>query len=264
MRVIGLLLVVLISCLCYSQDNYRSIDKLLLSLSHMDIVPPDANLSVEAICGSSIDEMSVTTNRFFDVVREYCTNLCSRAAATNEQQATKCKGALNLLRDYDPLRSNDTFAFCATNSTDATISFVAALSYAEHAGLDQAAELLRSSQENHAQQMNHAAIGRGIIRSFERHGGSAAETNKAVLIVLDAMDKAYGRWHIFDKSACRWWPDYATSSNRYLAAQRALQVVPPPASSNYLNRVIAELEALPPGTMHLLPTNHLGTAWSEE
>ena len=56
---------------------------------------------------------------------------------------------------------------------------------------------------------------------------------------------------------------YARHEVCYVAAQLARQADPPCASSNYLARVIAELEALPPGTMQMLPTNHLGQAWQE-
>ena len=56
---------------------------------------------------------------------------------------------------------------------------------------------------------------------------------------------------------------YARHEVCYVAAQRARAADPPCVSSNYLARVIAGLEALPPGTMQMLPTNHLGQAWQE-
>ena len=103
----------------------------------------------------------------------------------------------------------------------------------------------------------------GMFRGLNARYVKAGMTNKVLSVALGCLNEM-GAWKQADFETRFLWPEYATSSNRYLAAQRALQIVPPPASSNYLNRVIAELEALPPGTMHLLSTNHLGTAWSEE
>ncbi len=102
----------------------------------------------------------------------------------------------------------------------------------------------------------------GMFMAFKETRTSHAVTNRIVSLGMKALPRGetFG-W--FDDRMCEWWPAYATSSNRYLAAQLARQADPPCVSSNYLNRVIAELEALPPGTMQMLSTNHLGQAWQE-
>ena len=102
----------------------------------------------------------------------------------------------------------------------------------------------------------------GVFRGLNSRISTSVETNRVVSIALTCLGR-HVAWKESDCEVCYLWSAYATSSNRYVAAQRARAADPPCVSSNYLARVIAELEALPPGTMQMLPTNHLGQAWQE-
>ena len=253
--------VVLQQIICFGDDPYSPIKDLIRSISRVDVPPRGADVSMGAICGPTIEAMGGDTNRFFDLARAYCTNLCMNVGPLDRNGLMQYRGVLNILRDYDATRSKESFAYCATNSQDEAMTFVSALCYSECASDVERASLYVSSVDG--AQGTRDSICRGIVRAFEINGGSGVETNRMALLGLSMLSSQISCWHLVDKDVCVWWPDYATSSNRYVAAQRALQTVPPPASSNYLNRVIAELEALPPGTMRMLSTNHLGQAWQE-
>ena len=249
------------TCECLGTWDCPPVSNLLHAVARLDVIPSGADLSVEALCGPTIDELGGNTNLFFDLVRECCTNLCGRLDVTNRNESVRCRVALNILRDYDAFGSKSTFAYCATNCQDTTLAFAAAFCYSECA----------SGAERHCLYRDianmpleiRAEISKGIFRAFSLNGGSGVETNQMALLGLKVISDHLPCWRQADKCISTWWPAYATSSNRYVAAQLARQADPPCASSNYLARVIAELEALPPGTMQMLPTNHLGQAWGE-
>ena len=80
-------------------------------------------------------------------------------------------------------------------------------------------------------------------------------TNRTVRYFLDLADT--GRWQTIlpDKTLCKMFQGYSTSSNRY---EHIVSRIPTATSlnmSNYLFSVRSELLALPPGTMQMLPTN---------
>ena len=216
------------------------------------------------VAGDVLAEWGVESNQFISALNEYALRISNEVGdGSNRQDVVRLRRVLNILNDYDGSNSSETFAFCATNSNDASVAYSAARQYSVNTAADSAISLLTASVHHVSSGMLNYIQG-GVSSAFDDLGGTVVQTNKLISLEMNYIAQNKKRWGESDGYICRWWPDYATSSNRYLAAQRALQVVPPPASSNYLNRVIAELEALPPGTMQLLPTNHLGTAWSEE
>ena len=249
------------ACVCQGSSNCAPIRDLLRAVGRLDVIPSGADFSVETLCGPTIDELGGNTNLFFDLVRAYCTNLCGRIGVTNRDELAQCRAALNILRDYDAIRSKPTFVYCATNCQDVSLVFASALCYSECASSTERHSLYREIADMPLEVRTE--ITRGIIRAFSLNGGSGVETNQMTLLGLNVISDQLSCWRQTDKCISVWWPAYATSSNRYVAAQLAREANPPCVSSNYLARVIAGLEALPPGTMQMLSTNHLGQAWQE-
>jgi len=97
-----------------------------------------------------------------------------------------------------------------------------------------------------------------IQEVFEKSSRSNAETNRIVALLMHVANE-YNQhaWSAkkFDVHACDLWPMYATSSNRLDYINMHLADDMPSKASNYFANVRAELLALPPGTMQMLPTN---------
>ena len=225
--------------------------------------PGADRLSFQEVCGEALATWGVGSNQLFSVLRDYAVDrVRTNGFATNRLEVVRVRRALNMLKDYDGVNSAETFLQCATNCGNASVAYSAFRQYALSGGIDAAIGVL--AQESGVGSPETAVFVQGGASSaFDDIGGTSTQTNKMISLEMRHILFCRRRWSESDGYVCRWWPDYATSSNRYVAAQRALQAIPPPASSNYLNRVIAELEALPPGTMRMLSTNHLGQAWQE-
>ena len=187
----------------------------------------------------------------------------SASIATNRLDKARLSVAVLLMSRYDITNSAPLFASIVARGNCEEIVSEAAFSYAAGQGVS-APTMKNSLVEDWAtlESGRRAKAYEGAFRGLNSIVGSSVDTNRVVFIAMKCIEKNIA-WRQGDSELCYLWPDYATSSNRYVAAQRALQTIPPPASSNYLNRVIAELEALPPGTMRMLSTNHLGQAWQE-
>ena len=240
------------------------VEHLLDALSHVDLLPDGMqNAGVADICGPTIDELGCGTNQFFELVGSYSTNLCVMGDMEDRVTRTRFKAAISLLDDYAPSNSVSVFSFCATNSEVPSVIKYCSLAFAKSAGVDEAVALYESDDVLHLSHPLRSAMCEGVSVAFESTGGSSSATNKMVMFGLKVLSERNSYWGQMDETLCCWWPAYATSSNRYVAAQRARAADPPCVSSNYLARVIAELEALPPGTMQMLSTNHLGQAWQE-
>ena len=238
--------------------------RLLDALSHVDLLPDGVrNASIADICGPAIDELGCGTNQFLEFVGSYCTNLCVTGDMEDRATRTRFKEAIALLDDYAPASSASAFAFCATNCPVPSVIKYCSLAFAKSAGVDEAVALYGRDNVSQLSQPLRVALCEGVSVAFEVTGGSSSSTNRMVLFGLNVLSERNNYWGQMDETLCCWWPAYATSSNRYVAAQLARQADPPCASSNYLARVIAKLEALPTGTMQMLPTNHLGQAWGE-
>ena len=248
----------------FALDAQQHVEALVDALSHLDVLPAGVTeVGLSEVIGHCAEELGCETNQFVDAVRTYCTNICVRGNMSNRLDRARFKGTLMLLDEFAQGDSLETFAFCVTNNADPTLAGYSMLAYAKACDVDGALAFHERAGEALSAEIKKDAVCKGVLSAFVLNGGDVQATNAMVRFGLSALSSRSGCWGALDEHLCDWWPDYATSSNRYVAAQRALQTVPPPASSNYLNRVIAELEALPPGTMRMLSTNHLGQAWQE-
>ena len=242
------------------------VESALDSFSRMDIIPADSEcMSTIELCGPIITtKFAGNTNLFVSQVQEYCTNLCSGCEISSGVERARAKTCLEILREHGGLLSRLSFAFCATNCTDIDICDIAAYNYAEMVGpVDELVNFFRSDDVQALPLDRLNAISESVLFAFEANGGTSLETNRMISIALEIVAGNRHSWNTADHMVSKWWPDYVTSSNRYLAAVSARNAIPTPTSTNYLNRVISELEALPPGTMQMLSTNHLGAAWNE-
>jgi len=97
-----------------------------------------------------------------------------------------------------------------------------------------------------------------IQEVFEKIPRTNAETNRIVALLMHVANeyKMYP-WSAkkFDWHACTLWPGYSTSSNRLEYIDLHFADDMPSKASNYFANARAELLALPPGTMQMLPTN---------
>lgn len=187
----------------------------------------------------------------------------SGVTATNADERMRLSTAMLLLSEYNLTNSLPLFSMVVTNGTDESMVEEAAV-YVGY-GLGASPDLVRFLGSNGFVGMADSRVGAaqsGVFRGINYGKGDALATNRTISIALNCL-KDSRTWRSGDCELTYVWPAYATSSNRYVAAQLALRADPLPASSNYLDRVIAELEALPPGTMQMLSTNHLGQAWQE-
>ena len=264
MRRLVVLLVLGFSCAIFARTESERVQALVDAFSHFDLMPTGmSEVHVSDVMGPCVDELGCETNQFMSVLRSYCTNVCVRGDMASRTDRARFKGALELLDAYSPEDSIETFAFCATNNGDAALVRFATLAYAKPCGVDARIAFYDSPGVADLSDKLRDSVCKGIVSAFDLNGGDGVSTNKMACFAIRMLSAQIGCWGGLDESLCAWWPAYATSSNRYVAAQRALQADPPRASSNYLARVIAELEALPPGTMQMLSTNHLGQAWGE-
>ena len=219
--------------------------------------------SFHDIFGTVWEDRGVESNQLFDILREYAVTVAATdGLITNRTEVLRLRRVLNILNDYDGFNSTDTFLRCATNCCDISVAYSSFRQYALNAGVDRAMDVLNTGIQGVPQERTLCIQG-GAASAFDDHGGSTTQTNRMISLEMRNVLQLQNRWSESDGYICRWWPAYATSSNRYVAAQLAREANPPCASSNYLARVIAELEALPPGTMQMLSTNHLGQAWQE-
>ena len=220
--------------------------------------------SLSELCSAEIAETGMTAVEIYSNLMAVVTNVGVQASlATNENEFAYFSGAAWILDRYGNGRDYvQSLSYVMTNSPVSEVVLLSGYYYAR-ADLGSCIRLCESGGLSGMPDGLRERAYAGVYNGFNSKESSETRTNEMICVAMSALPSVRMGWGQTDREICRWWPDYATSSNRYLAAQRALQIVPPPASSNYLNRVIAELEALPPGTMHLLPTNHLGTAWSE-
>ena len=252
---------------CPAADNPDvDIEELLLALSSEDVsdegefVPTTVENDYSAFLAEKHMTGNQLLNRVGDIVKAAASNV---STATNHFKRRIVSCGLNFLNDYGGTNAYSVYTFVITNAVpEVAVDLASFYSCTKDVEANCASSVYQAQDFWNMSMSQRAPAVLGLTMAFDAKRPSQAVTNRMLAVGMKALPRgeSFGQ---FDSRVVDWWPDYATSSNRYLAAQRALQVVPPPASSNYLNRVIAELEALPPGTMHLLPTNHLGTAWSE-
>ena len=197
-------------------------------------------------------------------IREAVTNYArSATVTTNETEKMRLSCGMLLLERYDLTNSLSVFEEIVTNGLAVDVVPEAAFYLGEANGIMSGP--VRGWLENAWSTLpfeRRAKAYAGVFRGLNSRISTSVETNRVVSIALTCLGR-HVAWKESDCEVCYLWPAYATSSNRYVAAQLARAADPPCASSNYLARVIAELEALPPGTMQMLPTNHLGQAWQE-
>lgn len=220
--------------------------------------------TVENDCSVYLAEHGMTASQLVasvsTLVREMTTDT---AVSTNSFVYRVYSCGLAFLSDYAGTDASQIFAYTMTNCVAEEIVDLASYCYCKKnmevncgAGIYSSPEFWNIPTPRRARAVD------GLCWALDSHGGSAAVTNRILGMTMRLLPKGESFGH-FDRRLIAWWPAYATSSNRYVAAQLAREANPPCASSNYLARVIAGLEALPPGTMQMLSTNHLGQAWQE-
>ena len=230
-------------------------DRFLDGIASVDVLPEEDPVPTTLLAdypGIVLFEGVENDADFVRLLEGTATNLAySATIVTNEDAELRLSTAMMLLGQYSLTNSLPVFEAIVTNGLAVDVVPEAAFYLGEANGIMSGP--LRGWLANAYE---------GVFRGLNSRIATSVETNRVVSIALTCLGR-HVAWKESDCEVCYLWPAYATSSNRYVAAQLAREANPPCASSNYLARVIAELEALPPGTMQMLSTNHLGQAWQE-
>ena len=250
-----IMLMVALTMLACSIYGSPLMDRFLDGIASVDVLPevdPVPTTLLADYPGIALFDGVESDADFVRLLEVTTTNLAySATTVTNQDAELRLSTAMMLLGQYSLTNSLPVFAAVVTNGLAVDVVPEAAFYLGEANGIMSGP--VRSWLEDEWPAL-----------AFERRAriASPVETNRVVSIALTCLGR-HVAWKESDCEVCFLWPAYATSSNRYVAAQLAREADPPCASSNYLARVIAGLEALPPGTMQMLSTNHLGQAWQE-
>ena len=242
-------------------------DRFLDGIASIDVLPEEDPVPTTLLAdypGIVLFEGVENDADFVRLLEATATNLAySATIVTNEDAELRLSTAMMLLGQYSLTNSLPVFEAIVTNGLAVDVVPDAAFYLGEANGIMSGP--LRGWLENAWSTLpfeRRAKAYAGVFRGLNSRISTSVETNRVVSIALTCLGR-HVAWKESDCEVCYLWPAYATSSNRYVAAQLAREANPPCASSNYLARVIAGLEALPPGTMQMLSTNHLGQAWQE-
>ena len=214
---------------------------------------------------SASAELNLTGPQLLSELGSYSTNLATSVAAESDDDDNlrRFSAVLSVLEDTGREIIKEKYRDLIVNCSNSSVVGMVSCAFAKASEFDSHVWDLVRCQIPNLTESNRVSALQGVFAAFDAIPLGLQMTNRIVSVALDSMSERWGFWGPLDEEACRHWPAYATSSNRYVAAQLARAADPPCASSNYLNRVIAELEALPLGTMQMLSTNHLGQAWQE-
>ena len=262
-----IMLMVALTMLACSIYGSPLMDRFLDGIASVDVLPevdPVPTTLLADYPGIALFDGVESDADFVRLLEVTTTNLAySATTVTNQDAELRLSTAMMLLGQYSLTNSLPVFAAVVTNGLAVDVVPEAAFYLGEANGIMSGP--VRSWLEDEWPALafeRRANAYEGVFRGLNSRIASPVETNRVVSIALTCLGR-HVAWKESDCEVCFLWPAYATSSNRYVAAQLAREANPPCASSNYLARVIAGLEALPPGTMQMLSTNHLGQAWQE-
>ena len=260
----------MIGCLIAAHAEYAedALDRFLDGIASEDVLPEQDYEPTTPIADypGIVRCLGVTNDAsFIRLIEDKVINLANeKSTVTNADARLRLSAAMLLLHDYSLTNSLPVFMAVVTNTTSESVVEEAAVNIG--VGCGPSVELVRFLRADDCARMQDGLLAKayaGVFRGLNCGNGDEVATNRTISIALRCLGD--GRlWFPADVELTYIWGPYSVSSNRYLAALSVRDREHNASLVNYLNRVIAELEALPPGTMQLLPTNHLGTAWSEE
>ena len=251
---------------CAEANQSERLSEFLIGMTSGDISDNEEFVpsTLENDCSAFLLESDITASQLVSSVAQLVRDMAvDSAIRTNYYKGRVFSCGLSFLGDYGSRESYDDLAYVITNCVSGGPVDLASYYYCRKNIEENCALGVYDTPRFWAlsRTQRDAAVN-GLCWAFDARSSSSTVTNRVLALGMKLLPAGESFGH-FDSRLTSWWPAYATSSNRYVSAQRALQADPPCASSNYLARVIAELEALPPGTMQMLSTNHLGQAWGE-
>ncbi|MBR1920820.1 MAG: hypothetical protein IJ829_02310 [Kiritimatiellae bacterium] len=262
------LLMVTCALLCAVGAHGRTEDEILKDIcrtvASADLPPEDGIVpatNLEQLCAAELQELGVSTDVFWTKLEGLLTNTVTQIdVTTNAESAIIVSGALTVFSEYGSADASRILAYVMTNAITPSASGEASVLYAcrtlQSGGLD---FYVSPALAGFAPERKTELWG-GLYAGFNKVGGDAALTNRMIGVALGVIGEQWGCWSLSDRNLCRWWPEYATSSNRYYAVDSALNANLPSVSRDHLEEILGQLLALPDGTMTLLPTNQYSTA----
>ena len=191
---------------------------------------------------------------FLNLLRDRVVGSSADASTiTNADEKLRLSVGMMLLYRYDLTNSLPSYANIVTNGV--CVDMVSECAFYLGYGLGVSTNLLDFLKSDGFSMMEVCRVEEfydGMFRGLNARYVKAGMTNKVLSVALGCLNEM-GAWKQADFETRFLWPEYATSSNRYLAAQRALQIVPPPASSNRKISPTKRRLTVPPVAMRLVP-----------
>ena len=197
--------------------------------------------------------------QFENMILTSISNRCTNAEffATNRSNRASYRGAVGAVGRHCGMSALPTLEYAFVNSVGVN-------------AIDEALEIVRLRGTSHDAFARYAQLVSESDRpGLDRAGDlalavskcvcdatlPAVVTNRAVGFFLDIAGSVNGCEIVADQTLCSLWQAYTTSSNRYIHVVDGIGRVSNSAVSNCLLNVKSSMEALPPGSMQMLPTN---------
>ncbi len=251
----------------HGRTDREVIADICMTMHSCDLPPEEGcafptNLS--QLCGNEMQELGVDEPGFRFKVATLLTNIVTTVdVATNVECAAIASGAIFLLSEYGDVGSAGILAYVMTNSLSVSVAGEASLRFARRTLPSGGLDVYLSPVVAASPPSLKSELYGGLYAGFNAVGGNEALTNRMIGVALAVMNEKWGCWSLSDRNVCRWWPAYSSSSNRYLAVESAIHANSPAISMSHLHNIKGQLEALPAGTMTLLPTNQYSSAGLE-